>query len=306
MRIGIVGTENSHTDYYLRCFNVEGRYPGHRVVALAGGASARNVELARVGGASGDAGADAGTGVRTGGDAGAGAGLHIVEEARDLIGRVDAAIVCSRDGRRHRAEATMLLEAGLPVFVDKPLACSLADAEAILAAARKASVPVSSYSSLRWVPLVTELAERIARTGAPQRVAVVGPADAESPYAGIWFYGIHVVEIALALLPGCAVTGIDVQTAPGKVLVSAQAGPTRLALTLVRPGPEGLPPWEITVDGAAGTERRELTLDADYGAPGVAELVRMLESGRGPLSEAELLAPVEVLAEIAAALPEPS
>jgi predicted dehydrogenase len=301
MRIGIVGTENSHTDYYLRCFNQEHRYAQHRVVALAGGANDRNLELTQ---------ADDST------------AIAIVDDVSGLIGRIDAAIVCSRDGRRHRAEAITLLEAGLPVFVDKPLACSVGDAQAILATARKASVPVTSYSSLRWAPLVTELAEQIARADtAPRRVAITGPADADSPYAGIWFYGIHVVEIALALLPGRTVTDVAVSATADQVFVTARADATELTLTLVRPGPEGLPPWQMRIDTAAGistgtatgtatgtgisTEQRDLILDPDYGAPGVAHLVRMLESGTSPLSEDELLAPIALLAEIAAALPAP-
>lgn len=45
-RIGIVGSENSHVDHFIRLLNVDGRHPGNRVVALTGGQSARNVALA--------------------------------------------------------------------------------------------------------------------------------------------------------------------------------------------------------------------------------------------------------------------
>ena len=60
MRIGIVGTENSHADHYVRHFNTDEDYPGHRVVALAGGRNERNVKLAEAGGIFADAGAGLG------------------------------------------------------------------------------------------------------------------------------------------------------------------------------------------------------------------------------------------------------
>ena len=111
-RIGIIGTENSHVDHFIRFLNTEQRHPGNRVVALAGGPTDRNAALSETGGIE-----------------------IVVDEPSDLIGRVDAAIVSSRDGRHHRKQAEPLLAAGLPVLVDKPLAASVDDAQAILAAA---------------------------------------------------------------------------------------------------------------------------------------------------------------------------
>lgn len=41
-RIGFTGTENSHTDHFIRFLNTEERHPDFRATALAGGHSARN------------------------------------------------------------------------------------------------------------------------------------------------------------------------------------------------------------------------------------------------------------------------
>lgn len=113
--VAIVGIENSHAEEIIRYLNVE--QPADvpvRVVALVAGEDERTRELAALGGID-----------------------RIVAESSDLLGMVDALIVTSRDGALHRAHAVPFLEAGTPVWVDKPLAASVADAEEIIAAAER-------------------------------------------------------------------------------------------------------------------------------------------------------------------------
>lgn len=279
MRIGIVGTENSHVDHYIRHFNGEGRYPPHRVTALSGGRDERNTALAQAGGID-----------------------DVVDSPADLVGRVDAAIVCSRDGRLHRAQAVPLLAAGLPVLVDKPLACDLEDARAILAAAVAGGVPVTSYSALRWAEPVDDLAATLATGSPPDLLAVSGPADPGSEYGGLFFYGIHVVEIALRLTAGRPLRRVQVSRSNDPypaVVVTCWAGQTRLLLDLVRPGDAGPVPWRVIAAGPDVHLARTITLGPDYTGPATRVFVRMLANGKAPLAEGQLLAPVELLADVA-------
>ena len=55
----------------------------------------------------------------------------------ELLGGVDALYICSPNAF-HAATAVRALDAGLHIFSEKPMATSLADADAVLAAARKA------------------------------------------------------------------------------------------------------------------------------------------------------------------------
>lgn len=277
MRIGIVGTENSHADHYVRHFNTDEDYPGHRVVALAGGASERNVTLAEAGGIE-----------------------HIVEAPEQLVGLIDAGIVCSRDGGQHRAEASVLLDAGLPVLVDKPLACSVPDAEAILELAHKRNVPVTSFSALRFSSRTTEWAQRL--TAEPDTLIITGPADPTSQYAGIFFYGIHVVEIAHALTNGRIWHGISVVDLDDAVVATAQAGRTRIVLEFVKPNTRTDTQWRMVTTGPDGFIAENLKLGADYARPSIDVFAEMLNSGKSPLSDEELLSPVRVLSAIAEAL----
>ena len=47
---------------------------------------------------------------------------HVVDAPEDVIGKVDAVIIATDRGDEHVWRAKPFVEAGLPVFVDKPLA----------------------------------------------------------------------------------------------------------------------------------------------------------------------------------------
>ena len=52
---------------------------------------------------------------------------HVVARPEDVIGEVDAVVIATDDGLDHTRRARPFVEAGLPVFVDKPLATSVDD-----------------------------------------------------------------------------------------------------------------------------------------------------------------------------------
>ncbi len=78
-------------------------------------------------------------------------GVEIVDSIDQLLGKVDAVLLETNDGRPHLQQALPVLRAGKPLFVDKPIAGSLPDAIAIFEAAERYATPVFSSSSLRYV-----------------------------------------------------------------------------------------------------------------------------------------------------------
>jgi hypothetical protein len=270
-RLGIVGTENSHADHYVAMANTQGRFPGLRVVALAGGDTERNRGLAASGGVD-----------------------HVVDDPPDLVGKVDAAIVCSRNGEQHRSEAVPLLRAGIPVLVDKPLACSVEDALAILEAAAGSGTPVTSSSALRYLPAVTRLATELADSR-PEVLQVSGPADVGSEHGGLFFYGIHSVEILFALLQGAPVRDVTASSFGDLVVITAISGSTPVVLHLVRPFEGHQAPWRVVARIEGRAVARQMDLDDHYLAPQVEVFAQMIRTGRRPLTDAQLLAPVRLL-----------
>src|SRR5699024_2696502 len=269
-RIGFIGTENSHTDHFIRFLNAESRHPGFTASALAGGRNPRNQDLA------------------------AADDLEIVEAPEDLIGRVDAAIISTRDGARHREQAEPLLRAGLPVLVDKPLATSVADAQAIIAASQETGSVLLSCSALRFRPQFAEASD--GRTSSLRQLSVIGPAEPDSRYSGLYFYGIHHVEAALEILGNPAVE-------PGALEVTVtRNGDTTVAhtviagvavtFTFVVPGQGTRVPFYAVATRTDSVTARELVLGRDYNAPSVARFVDAIPAGRSAMTAAELPRPV--------------
>ena len=102
-------------------------------------------------------------------------GVPLVEDPTEMIGQIDGVLIESVDGSVHYDRAKPFLEAGVPMFIDKPFACSLGHAKAIVELAEKNNVTVFSSSSLRYGVEVQGLLEKQDEVG-----KVVG-ADAYSP-----------------------------------------------------------------------------------------------------------------------------
>lgn len=128
-------------------------------------------------------------------------GVEIVDDPRDLLGKIDAVLIESVDGGVHLERALPFIERDLPTYVDKPFTCSLADARKLMDAAMKRHVPLMSSSSLRYAPEVTTTAKAGGIVGA----ATHGPATLHpTRNPGLFHYGIHPVEMLYALMGrGC-------------------------------------------------------------------------------------------------------
>jgi predicted dehydrogenase len=80
-------------------------------------------------------------------------GTEALFEARDLLGRVDAVTVAVPT-ELHRDIAIPFLAAGVPALVEKPMARSLAEADALIAAAERANVLLAVGHTERFNPAV--------------------------------------------------------------------------------------------------------------------------------------------------------
>ena len=69
----------------------------------------------------------------------------------DLLKEVDAVLLETCDGRPHYAQALEVFKSSKPVFIDKPVAASLADAIKIAEAGKKLNAKWFCSSSLRYV-----------------------------------------------------------------------------------------------------------------------------------------------------------
>ena len=131
-------------------------------------------------------------------------GVPLVEDPTEMIGQIDGVLIESVDGSVHYDRAKPFLEAGLPMFIDKPFTCSLKHAKAIAGLAEKNNVPVFSASSLRYGVEVQELREQENEVGKVVGVDAYSPGSVHPRNPGLFNYGIHGLETLYALMgTGC-------------------------------------------------------------------------------------------------------
>lgn len=132
-----------------------------------------------------------------------GMGVEIVPTIPALLEKVDVVLLESVDGRIHLQEATPVIKAGKPLFIDKPAAGSLADAIVIYELARQHKVPCFSSSSLRFGTGIQELKAN-KELGQIAGAATWGPCSYQDGTPDLFFYGIHGVESLFVLMgTGC-------------------------------------------------------------------------------------------------------
>ncbi|HEY7117906.1 MAG TPA: Gfo/Idh/MocA family oxidoreductase, partial [Tepidisphaeraceae bacterium] len=130
-------------------------------------------------------------------------GVEIVDSIPKLLEKVDAVLLESVDGRPHLEQARPVIEAHKPLFIDKPMAGSLADAVAIAELAKRNNVPWFSCSSLRFGPKMAAIKSD------PKVGEIVGcdawsPSPTEEHHPDLYWYGIHGVEALYTVMgPGC-------------------------------------------------------------------------------------------------------
>lgn len=88
-------------------------------------------------------------------------------DLEEMTQGIDAAFIadCSGGGEDHLKLATPFLKKGIPTFVDKPFASTLADARAIVALARKHKAPLLNASILSYVPEADQFKRRFSEIG---------------------------------------------------------------------------------------------------------------------------------------------
>jgi predicted dehydrogenase len=129
--------------------------------------------------------------------------IPLVEHAEDLIEQIDAVLVLSLCGTAHRERVQPFLTAGVPAFVDKPFACNLADAQAMVDQAETQSVTMLNASAMRFTEEVRQVVDNKS-LGAINGAITFGPSKRAARNPGLFHYGIHSVEMLFELMgPGC-------------------------------------------------------------------------------------------------------
>jgi hypothetical protein len=217
-------------------------------------------------------------------------GVEVVDSIDALLERVDAVLLETNDGRLHREQALPVLKAGKPLFIDKPIAASLADTIAIFAAAEHYGVPVFSASSLRFG--TNTLAVRGGAIGEVYGCDTFGPCDLEPTHPDLFWYGVHGVESLYTVMKTGCQTVSRVSTPETELVVGQWNGGRVGTYRGMRVGNRD---YGGTAFGAKGNQ--PVSEKPGY-EPLLLEIVRFFRTGESPVSPEET---IEIFAFMAAA-----
>ena len=268
LRLGIIGTDTSHVSVFSKAFNdtaAAGHVPGAKVViAYKGGSPDIESSASRVEGYAKEL-VDKYK-------------VEIVTQISAMCGKVDGILLESVDGRKHLAQFKEAAKCGKPVFIDKPLAASYAEAKEIARIAKASNVPWFSASSLRWAEILPAL-----KSPKNQTVVVWGPGPLESTHQlDLSWYAIHPIEMLFTVMgTGCVEVTRTVST---NDVITCKWKDGRLGtVNVLRPyGDYG---------GMAFREKEIVTTPKYkhvYG-PMLAELVKFFATGVPPISNEETM-----------------
>ena len=209
-------------------------------------------------------------------------GLTIVDSIPALCQKVDGIMLESVDGRPHLAQVKPVLEAGLPVFIDKPMAGCLSDVIAIFDLARQKQVPCWSSSSLRYALGIHDM-KKSGTLGDILGCDVYSPCSMEPHHPDLYWYGVHGVEILYTIMgTGCA-TVTRTHTAGSDVVVGRWKDGRTATYRGIREGKSGY--------GARIYGSKSIQSTGKYGGYGalVEEIVNFFKTGKAPVPAEETI-----------------
>ncbi len=208
-RIGMIGLDTSHCIAFTKTFNARDagpEYGGYKVVAAfpTSGSSDLPASIDRLAGFTEQIQQY---------------GVEIVKSIDELLEKVDVVLLETVDGRKHLEQAIPVIKSGKKMFIDKPMAASLAEALVIFGAAKYYNVPVFSSSSLRYITGMDEVKD--GKIGKVYGADVYSPATIDKTHPDLFWYGIHGVEILFtAMGTGCnsvvRVSALETDVVTGK------------------------------------------------------------------------------------------
>ena len=178
-KIGFLGSDNSHVERFGEILNLEDHpsyWPdsGAQVWAIWGEDPERTRE-----------GAD---NVR----------IPVVADSPErVVEECDMVFVLPRKASLHLDYARPVIEAGRPLFVEKPLTQTPDQARELLALVEDSGVNMTSFSTLRYGSAARLYREGLKAAGPVRYASYIGPATRKNPYGGIAFYAIHTVELMI-------------------------------------------------------------------------------------------------------------
>ncbi len=269
MKIGIIGAENSHTAAIAKVINIEKKIKGCVVDCVWG----ETAEFARSAAKAGRIGT-------------------IVKRQKDMMGRIDALIVDHRHAKYHLPAARPFVAAGVPTFVDKPFCYRAAEGRAFLQLAKRCKTPVTSFSTLPRQQSFKRFVRKMGSLGEILFGESYGPCDLACKWGGVFFYGIHQVDMVLVALGYNVSSVLITRGGNGSTGQLIYSDGKIVTMNLIKKGCTG---FAMAAMGTKGGIHQAITSDKSGYLSGIREFTNMFKTGKEPVKHEHMLKPVRVL-----------
>ena len=277
MRIGMIGLDTSHVIAFTKLINDPKNNYGCKVVAgYPGGSPDMPASADRV--------------EKFTNQLRDQLGVEIVDTIEELCSKVDGVMLESVDGRPHLKQATPVIKAGKPIFVDKPVAANLKDVIEVFRLAKQNNVPCWSSSSYRYGDAIAGIHNNPA-LGEIKGCDVFGETSWAEYHPDLYLYGIHPVT-ALFVVMGTGCQSVSRIRTDGCDMVIGVWQDGRIGTFRDLRG--GKSAADVVVYGTKGS----VNVASSGYKPLVDEIVKFFKTGKVPVSAEET---IEIYAFMSAA-----
>lgn len=198
----------------------------------------------------------------------------IVNNLEEMIGLVDAVILARDDPKNHVAMAKPFIDAGIPVFIDKPLAVTKEDLHYFSEQVAKGKF-IMSCSSMRYANEGRIVKQELASLGKLELATAVGKKD--------WIkYGVHLLEALFSLLDDPKPVSVKHVGESGKDIVYVEfENGFRATLHLFM---EIAPTFQLSLFGQKGWRLIDVKNSYSMFRDNIIEFIRSVEEGKPRLS----------------------
>ena len=208
--------------------------------------------------------------------------IAIYPSIEAMLPDIDCVMILSVDGRPHLEQARAVIEAGKPLFMDKPGAGSLADLLEIFRLAEEKSVPVFTSSSLRFGDAIQKI--KLDKDNPVVAADTFSPCVSNETHPYFYWYGIHGIEMLFALMDSECVSATTITSPYGDVITGLWNDGRIGTFRGIRKG--------ARTYGATVLLEKSVQKDVGYEgyAPLVKEICLFFDTGKAPITPDDTVA----------------
>jgi predicted dehydrogenase len=281
-RIGIIGSDSSHAEVFSRLINIteaeneESLFPDCKVTAIYGHDEQRTkavAEKAQI--------------------------EFIAPNTEEIMDKVDAVMVVFRDGNLHAQYALPFIKAGIPVWIDKPFTIKDEDAEEIVNTAKQFNILITGGSTCKYAEQILKAKDIINNDNSIGKVMsaeISFNASFNDPYGGIYFYGSHLLEMALQVFGYNPKTVMSARSEETVVSILKYDG-YEVVLNFI----DKLDKGSLIIHGTKDVFNCQIDISNVY-RQGLTRFIEMLRTRQAPFPIENMLATVKVFNSIVKSL----